>query len=68
MRDLKWEDVTRHKDPIDGDVISLKVKGKTGLREAVLNPGAEQSLKRLFDLRREELDDVGSLSINLIID
>jgi len=67
MRDLKWEDVTSYSTR-DGDDVILKVKGKTGLREAVLNPGAEQSLKRLFDLRREELDDVGSLSINLIID
>ena len=58
MRDLKWEDVTRHTDPIDGDVISLKVKGKTGLRDALLNPGSERSLQRLFDLRKEELDGV----------
>ena len=58
MRDLKWEDVTRHTDPIDGDVISLKVKGKTGLRDALLNPGSEQSLQRLFALRKEELDGV----------
>ena len=57
MRDLKWEDVTSYSTR-DGDDVILKVKGKTGLREAVLNPGSEQSLLRLFDLRKEELDGV----------
>ena len=57
MRDLKWEDVTSQTTK-DGDDIILKVKGKTGLREAVLNTGSERSLQRLFDLRREELDGV----------
>ena len=53
MRDLKWEDLTHL-----GDDTILKVKGKTGLREVFLNPGSEQSLLRLFDLRKEELDGV----------
>ena len=53
MRDLKWEDVTSL-----GDDIILKVKGKTGLREVFLNTGSEQSLHRLFDLRKEELNGV----------
>jgi integrase len=57
MRDLKWEDVTSYSTK-DGDDVILKVKGKTGLREAVLNPGSERSLQRLFDLRKEELDGV----------
>ena len=57
MRDLKWEDVTSYSTR-DGDDVILKVKGKTGLREVFLNPGSEQSLHRLFDLRKEELDDV----------
>ena len=57
MRDLKWEDVTSYSTR-DGDDVILKVKGKTGLREAVLNPGSERSLQRLFDLRKEELDGV----------
>ena len=57
MRDLKWEDVTSYSTR-DGDDVILKVKGKTGLREAVLNTGSERSLQRLFDLRREELDGV----------
>ena len=57
MRDLKWEAVTSYSTR-DGDDVILKVKGKTGLREAVLNTGSERSLQRLFDLRREELDGV----------
>ena len=55
MRNLKWEDV--YSTPEDDDTsFILRVRGKTGLREVVLNPGSDVYLKRLFDLRKEELE------------
>lgn len=53
-RNLRWSDLKSVS--IDGKK-QLKgwVKGKTGIREFAFQPGAEEYVKRLYDLRTEEL-------------
>lgn len=54
FRNLRWSDLKSV--AIDGNK-QLKgwVSGKTGMREFTFQPGAEVYVKRLYDLRREEL-------------
>lgn len=54
MRNLKWEDITSV-DTDDGKQIILRVSGKVGERDCVLNPSSHVYLKRLYDLRKTEL-------------
>lgn len=54
MRSVTWDDVTSV-DGDDGKLIIIKVHGKTGIREVVCNPGSEIYLRRLYDLRKDEL-------------
>ena len=57
MRSVTWDDVTSVEGD-DGKLIIIKVNGKTGLREVVCNPGSEVFLRRLYDLRTDELGGV----------
>lgn len=54
MRNLKWEDVSSV-DTDEGKQIVLRVSGKVGMRDVVLNPNCEVYLRRLYDLRKDEL-------------
>jgi len=62
MRFLRWGDLTTQKDTSNfTDVIKknlvARVTGKTGKREIVFQEGSEEYIKRLYDLRKGELDD-----------
>ena len=56
LRFLRWSDLTTQ---TDGDTKRLVafVKGKTGEREIVFQEGSEQYIKRLYDLRKDELGE-----------
>ena len=54
MRNLRWEDVSSVKSD-KGKHFILRVSGKTGERDVVLNPYSDTYLKRLYDLRTSEL-------------
>ena len=54
MRNLKWEDVSSV-DTDEGKQVVLRVSGKVGMRDVVLNPNCEVYLRRLYDLRKDEL-------------
>ena len=56
MRNLKWEDTSSIVTD-EGTQLVLRVDGKTGERDVVLNPGSDVYLKRLYDLRLEELNN-----------
>lgn len=54
MRNLKWDDVSSVSSE-KGKHFVLRVTGKTGERDVVLNPYSDTYLKRLYDLRMSEL-------------
>lgn len=54
MRNLKWEDVSSVNSD-GGKHYVLRVNGKVGERDVVLNPYSDTYLKRLYDLRTSEL-------------
>jgi integrase len=54
-RHLKWKDL-RSVNTDDGSRLIADVEGKTGRREVVFQKGAEEYVKRLYDLRRDELE------------
>ena len=53
-RQLQWKNL-RSVDTEDGKRLIADVDGKTGQREVVFQKGADVFIKRLFDLRQEEL-------------
>ena len=53
-RDLRWRNLRTINTP-DGNRLIGDVTGKTGRREVVFQKGAEDYVKRIFDLRKEEL-------------
>lgn len=55
MREATWGDVSKFQGDEESQII-IKVDGKTGMREVILNPDSELYLKRLYDLRRSELN------------
>ena len=55
MRSVTWDDVSTI-EVETGRLVIIKVNGKTGLREVVCNPGCEVFLRRMYDLRRSDLD------------
>lgn len=55
LRGLRWSDLRTVKTD-DGTRLVAEVRGKTGIREAVFQSGAEQYVKRIYDLRVEELN------------
>ncbi|MDA9795136.1 site-specific integrase [Paracoccaceae bacterium] len=54
MRNLKWDDVSSITSE-KGKHYVLRVSGKTGERDVVLNPYSDTYLKRIYDLRTSEL-------------
>jgi integrase len=54
LRQLRWSDIRTVKAG-DGKRLVAYVRGKTGSREVVFQEGADQFVKRLYDLRVEEL-------------
>jgi integrase len=54
-RNLRWKDL-RSVDTDDGTRLIADVDGKTGRREVVFQKGADVFVKRLYDLRKEELN------------
>lgn len=55
MRNLKWEDISSVQTD-EGIQLVFRVNGKVGERDVVLNPSSEVYVKRLYDLRKTELD------------
>jgi integrase len=56
LRGLRWSDL-RTVQTHDGSRLVGEVRGKTGIREVVFQDGAEDYIKRVYDLRMEELGD-----------
>ncbi len=57
-RYLKWSDISNTKT-LSGDTrIVLFVEGKTGAREVVCNETMGRYLSRLYDFRKDELEDI----------
>lgn len=56
LRGLRWSDL-RTVQTHDGTRLVAEVRGKTGIREVVFQDGAEDYIKRIYDLRMEELGD-----------
>jgi integrase len=56
LRGLRWSDL-RTVPSEDGNRLIGNVRGKTGAREVVFQGGADTYVKRLYDLRRDELED-----------
>lgn len=54
LRGLRWSDLRTVKTD-DGTRLVARVRGKTGARETVFQRGAEEYVKRLYDLRTEEV-------------
>lgn len=54
LRGLRWSDL-RTVQTNDGTRLVAEVRGKTGIREVVFQDGAENYIKRVYDLRLEEL-------------
>ena len=54
LRGLRWSDL-RTVSTNDGTRLVAEVRGKTGVREVVFQDGAEDYIKRIYDLRLEEL-------------
>tara|TARA_B100001093_G_scaffold519458_1_gene608579 strand:+ start:25 stop:1245 length:1221 start_codon:yes stop_codon:yes gene_type:complete len=55
MRDLKWDDISSVTTD-EGIQLVFRVSGKVGERDVVLNPSSDVYVKRLYDLRKSELD------------
>lgn len=55
LRGLRWSDLRTVKTD-DGTRLVAEVRGKTGIREVVFQSGADQYVKRIYDLRVEELN------------
>jgi site-specific recombinase XerD len=54
LRYLRWGDLTTQSDDDSKRLVAF-VKGKTGEREIVFQQGSEEYIKRLYDLRKDEL-------------
>ncbi len=54
LRGLRWSDL-RTVSTTDGTRLVAEVRGKTGAREVVFQDGAEVYIKRIYDLRIEEI-------------
>jgi site-specific recombinase XerD len=55
LRGLRWSDLRTVKTD-DGTRLIAEVRGKTGIREVVFQDGAEDYVKRIYDLRTVELE------------
>ena len=55
MRGVKWEDISSVQTD-EGTQLVMRVSGKVGERDVVLNPSSDVYVKRLYDLRKSELD------------
>ena len=66
LRGLRWSDLRTVKTE-DGTRLVAHVRGKTGAREVVFQQGAEDHVKRLYDLRMEEAGSGGTLDRNGLV-
>ncbi len=57
LRGLRWSDLRTVKTD-DGTRLVAEVRGKTGVREVVFQQSADQYVKRVYDLRVMELNDL----------
>ncbi len=57
LRGLRWSDLRTVKTD-DGTKLVAEVRGKTGMREVVFQQSADQYVKRVYDLRVMELNDL----------
>jgi len=57
LRFLRWNDLSTQEQDDGSKRLMGFVKGKTGEREIVFQEGSEEYVKRLYDLRKRELDD-----------
>lgn len=55
LRGLRWGDLRTVKTD-DGTRLVAEVRGKTGIREVVFQSGGEDYIKRVYDLRMEEVN------------
>jgi len=56
VRGLRWSDL-RTVNTTDGTRLVGEVHGKTGVREVVFQSGADEYIKRIYDMRVEELGE-----------
>ena len=56
MRNVTWDDISSI-EADTGKLVIIRVNGKTGIREVVCNPGSEVFLRRIYDLRKSQLED-----------
>lgn len=56
MRNVTWDDISSM-EADTGKLVIIRVNGKTGIREVVCNPGSEVFLRRIYDLRKSQLED-----------
>lgn len=66
LRGLRWSDLRTVKTE-DGTRLVAYVRGKTGAREVVFQQGADEYVKRLYDLRVSETAANGSLDRNGLV-
>jgi len=57
IRLLKWQEIASKKLDDETQRLIAVVRGKTGERQVVCNEGTETYFKRLYDLRKRELND-----------
>ena len=55
-RGMRWSDLRTVKTE-DGSRLVAEIKGKTGVREVVFQSGADEYIKRIYDLRCAEMGD-----------
>jgi len=57
LRNLRWSDLSTTKLDDGTKRLVATVNGKTGKRQMVFNEGADQYVKRLYDMRKQELNN-----------
>jgi integrase len=68
LRNLRWRDISAIEETKAGEEAAYYVgyaRGKTGVREFVLQPGAEVILKRLYMYRTKELTEADTEGRNI---
>ena len=60
-RKLRWMDVSSSKTVMGEERMVFTVRGKTGEREVVCNPGVDRYIKRLWECRSSELGSTPKL-------
>jgi len=66
-RSLKWSDLRTITDDDDVPRMVADVYGKTGERDAVFQPDADKYIKRIYDLRCDELGNSPDINENIFV-